>query len=67
MHYDTARFGYDVCDGEQWELTVKYLNGKKEVYSGSNAYPYNFDDLCYLFEIEHSEGGKLIEGKLNEI
>lgn len=54
-HYDTTRFGFDVCDGEQWELTVKYLSGEKEVYSGDNAYPYNFDDLCNLFEIERNE------------
>ena len=53
-HYDTSRFGYDVCDGEQWELTVKYLSGKKEVFGGSNAYPYNFNELCYLFQIERN-------------
>lgn len=54
-HYDTSRFGYDVCDGEQWELTVEYLSGKKEVFGGSNAYPYNFDELCNLFEINRNE------------
>ena len=51
-HYNTRRFGYEVLDGTQWCLTITYLDGKKKEYSGSNSYPYNFDELCDLFEIK---------------
>ena len=45
-YYDTERFGYFVLDGIQWDLTIEYNNGRKEFKcSGSNAYPYNFDQL----------------------
>ncbi len=45
-HYDTLRFGYDVCDGTQWTLEIRYSNGIKPIkIFGSNAYPYNFDRL----------------------
>ena len=52
-YYSTERFGYMVCDGTQWEITVEYNNGRKAFTSGgSNAYPYNFKKLTALFGIE---------------
>ena len=42
-----------VMDGTQWELDIYYNNGRKAVkISGSNAYPYNFDDLKEFLEVE---------------
>lgn len=42
-----------ILDGTQWELDIYYNNGRKAVkISGSNAYPYNFEDLKELLEVE---------------
>jgi hypothetical protein len=52
-HYDTLRFGYDVCDGTQWTLEIRYSNDIKPIeIFGSNAYPYNFDRLKDLMMCE---------------
>lgn len=42
-----------VMDGTQWELDIYYNNGRRVVkISGSNAYPYNFEDLKEFLEVE---------------
>jgi len=42
--YNLRRFGYAVCDGEQWSLELYFSNGHKPVkIYGDNAYPYNFN------------------------
>ena len=42
-----------VMDGTQWELDIYYNNGRKAVkISGSNAYPYNYEDLKEFLEVE---------------
>lgn len=42
-----------IMDGTQWELDIYYNNGRKAVkISGSNAYPYNFEDLKEFLEVE---------------
>ena len=52
-NYNTRRFGFVVMDGTQWELNIYFSNGHKPVkISGDNAYPYNFDNVLDLFEIE---------------
>ena len=52
-HYSTKRFGYFVCDGTQWELTIEFSNGHKPfTVSGDNAYPYNFDRFQGFLGIE---------------
>ena len=52
-NYNTRRFGFVVMDGTQWELNIYFANGHKPVkISGDNAYPYNFDSVLDLFEIE---------------
>lgn len=52
-HYNTRRFGIEVLDGTQWDLEICFSNGHKPVkIYGDNAYPYNFDRLLELFEIE---------------
>lgn len=50
--YDTRRFGYEVCDGTQWELEIYFSNHHKPVkIYGNNAYPYNFDRALELFKV----------------
>ena len=45
-----------VCDGTQWELEIQYEDGRKPIrIYGSNAYPYNFDDLTELLGVELEE------------
>jgi len=46
--YQTERFGISILDGEQWSLEIEYRDGKKKEYGGSNAYPYNYEDLISL-------------------
>ena len=42
-----------ILDGTQWELEIQYTNGRRPVrISGSNAYPYNFEDLLEFLEID---------------
>ena len=54
--YDTHRFGIAVMDGTQWELEIYFSNGRRAAkFHGSNAYPYNFDRLLELFEIENED------------
>ena len=51
--YSTRRFGYEVLDGTQWHLYIYFSNGHRTVkIEGSNAFPYNFDCLTELFEVE---------------
>ena len=51
--YSPRRFGYEVLDGTQWHLYVYFSNGHRTVkIEGSNAFPYNFDRLTELFEVE---------------
>ncbi len=52
-NYNTRRFGYMVYDGTQWHLEFYFSNNHKPVkIYGDNAYPYNFDRVLELFEIE---------------
>ena len=52
-NYSTKRFGYLVCDGIQWHFEIYFSNGAKPVkIYGDNAYPYNFDKVLELFEVE---------------
>ena len=42
-----------VMDGTQWELDIYHNNCRRPTkISGSNAYPYNFDDLKEFLEVE---------------
>lgn len=43
------------CDGEQWEIVFKFNDGTKRINKGSNAYPYNFDDLMDLLRISNGD------------
>jgi hypothetical protein len=55
-HYDPKRFGCDVLDGTQWSVIFEYNNGHKPVeFSGSNDYPYNFDDFIEIFGLDYDE------------
>ena len=47
---------HDILDGTQWELKVAFDGDVKPlVCTGSNAYPYNFNELLELLEIEKGE------------
>ena len=46
------------CDGEQWEIVFKFNDGTKRTFKGSNAYPYNFDDLMDLLKINNGVDDK---------
>ncbi len=50
--YHARRYGYCVFDGTHWVLRIKFDNGKLQAYSGSNAYPYNFRELCDLLMVD---------------
>jgi hypothetical protein len=42
-----------VLDGTQWELEIYFEGNRKPVrISGSNAFPYNFNDLKEFLEID---------------
>jgi len=46
--YSPSRYGIAILDGVQWFLEIQYKNGRKKKYAGSNAFPYNYDDLLSL-------------------
>ena len=40
-----------ICDGTQWELIITFNNGRRTTtWSGSNAYPPDFDKLEEFFD-----------------
>ena len=45
-----------VLDGTQWSISIEYEDGKEqfEIY-GSNAYPYNFEELIEFLGIDNSD------------
>jgi hypothetical protein len=45
-----------VLDGTQWSISIEYEDGTEpfEIY-GSNAYPYNFEDLIDFLGIDNSD------------
>ena len=46
-------YNYNTLDGVQWCLDMEYFNGHRRIrISGSNAFPYNFEELMKFFEIE---------------
>jgi predicted outer membrane repeat protein len=46
----------DVLDGNEWDLEIRYSNGKKPFKSGGcNDQPYNFDELLEILGIEEDE------------
>lgn len=52
-NYDPERFGYCVLDGTQWNVSFEYSNGHKKVeFSGSNDYPYNFNEFIDIFNLD---------------
>ena len=52
LHFGEWKSQYvnpEVQDGTQWSLELHFSNGQRTVsFSGSNAYPDNFDDFCSL-------------------
>lgn len=59
LHIGEWRTSYmnpDILDGTQWELTIEFSDGHKPFKTGgSNAYPYNFDELKELLGVDQEE------------
>ena len=55
-NYTSDRFGVFILDGTQWSLEIEFNDGyeTKRIY-GSNAYPYNFNKLRDIFELDQFE------------
>ena len=56
IHTEYWNSDYDdtyMCDGRQWELTVRYSDGSTLDYFGSNAYPENWNELLGFFGIDY--------------
>ena len=54
-----------ICHGTQWKFFVKNKDQRSTIWEGSNAYPYNWDELLsFLVSIMMmSENLQLGEGK----
>ena len=51
--YDPKRFDIAVCDGVSWYLHLYFTDGHRPVkIHGCNDYPYNFERLLELFDIQ---------------
>ena len=44
-----------ICDGTQWRLFVKNKDQRGTVWEGSNAYPFNWDELLSFFGIDYDD------------
>lgn len=54
--WDNEYCDYNVLDGSDWDLSISFSNGHRLVKkSGSNAYPYNFDDFYDLMKLEEND------------
>ena len=53
--YSAKRYGKDVLDGIQWFVEIQYNNGRKKKFAGSNAYPYNFDELLVVLMLNKNQ------------
>lgn len=55
--YSPERYGLIIADGISWELNIYFSNRRKPIsIHGDNAYPYNFDRLLEIFEIDGKFG-----------
>lgn len=50
-YYSSSRFGVHILDGVQWCVGIKFRDGSKKMWNGDNDYPYNFDKLLELLDI----------------
>ena len=50
-YYSPSKFGVNILDGIQWCVGIKFRDGTKRMWSGDNDYPYNFDKLLELLEL----------------
>ena len=51
--YDPKHFDFAICDGVSWYLNIYFSNGQRPVkIDGCNSYPYNFERLLELFNIQ---------------
>ena len=51
--YAPLHFNFSISDGVSWNLNIYFSNGHRPVkIDGCNAYPYNFERLLELFDIQ---------------
>lgn len=59
LHIGEWKSNYDnplIMDGTQWSIEIEYEGDHKPVHiSGSNSFPYNFDELLEFLEIKNEE------------
>ncbi len=46
---------YNVLDGIQWSVVIKFSSGEDFKSSGSNRFPYNFDNFLYLMGMSEKD------------
>ena len=65
LHIGEWKQSYDnpcVLDGTQWSVRIEYEDGKDPVeIDGSNAYPYNFQELLEFLELDNSDTDEIRE------
>ena len=53
---------YHVLDGTQWSIDIEYEEGCKPVHiEGSNAFPYNFNDLLEFLGVDDEDNAESLE------
>lgn len=45
-------FNPDILDGTQWSVDLRYSDGKKKHFSGSNMFPYNFNEFLEVMRMD---------------
>ncbi len=51
--YSPEQYGCTLNDPEKWQLRIEYKNGAAPYFSdGIGIYPYNFDELCRILEVD---------------
>ena len=54
--YNLKCYDCFVLDGTEWNLSISFSNGYKFVRKhGSNVFPYNYEGLLELLEIENND------------
>lgn len=59
LHIGEWKRQYDnscVLDGTQWNIRIEYEDDREPVQIyGSNAYPYNFEDLLWFLDLDYED------------
>ena len=50
--YNSLDYGIAILDGASWNLEIKFVDGKKQIFSGMNAFPCNFFEVFKYLNID---------------